>query len=254
MNLPEPLGTLVALGFTLLLVLLRLDAPRFRAAEYDEPDRRGRAPSVRRRIGWYVLGLGLVWLAGSLHPDAAGQLFLGFGDRASALVAGLAYGGAGVGIALALAWRRYGHLRLPSPMAYPGAMVNAVATALVDEAVFRGLVLGWLAVIGLGLREAIVVQALLYAVATRLAAPGRPRALLVTVLAVGFASGFLTVVTGGIGAAFLGHALTRIAVFLTTGHAGQPAAAGAEAEELAATRATPAGWRQIVPGGGTRER
>ena len=48
---------LVGLGLTLLLVMLRLEAQRFGAAEYDEPVD-GHAPSIRRRLAWYVLGVG----------------------------------------------------------------------------------------------------------------------------------------------------------------------------------------------------
>ena len=44
--------------------------------------------------------------------------------------------------------------------------------------------------------------------------------------AIGLLGGWLTRITGGIGAAFLGHAMTRFAVFLSTGHAGQSRAAG----------------------------
>ena len=47
--------------------------------------------------------------------------------------------------------------------------------------------------------------------------------------------------TGGIGAAFLGHAITRIAIFLTTGHAGIPKARGTEDEEVERRRRTPDG-------------
>ena len=39
--LPEPFLILMCLGFTGLLVILRFDAQRFGAAEYDEPDRTG---------------------------------------------------------------------------------------------------------------------------------------------------------------------------------------------------------------------
>ena len=64
---------------------------------------------------------------------------------------------------------------------------------------------------------------------------------------VGLAGGWVTAVTGGIAAAFIGHAATRFAVFLSTGHAGQflPARArgrgdrgeAAAAERLAGDRA-----------------
>ena len=64
-------------------------------------------------------------------------------------------------------------------------------------------------------------------------------------MAIGLVGGWITLVTGGIGAAFLAHAITRIAVFLTTGHAGQPAPLGRETEEIARRRAAPDGWRVV---------
>ena len=52
-------------------------------------------------------------------------------------------------------------------------------------------------------------------------------------------------VTGGIAAAFLGHAVTRFAVFLCTGHAGQFLPRGREEEEIDKRRRPPDGWRVI---------
>ena len=91
---------------------------------------------------------------------------------------------------------------------------------------FRGIVFGFLVSTTMDANLANLTQALLYALATRLGAPGRPWYMLVTVLIIGLAGGWLTGITGGIGAAFLGHAITRIAIFLTTGHAGIPKAQG----------------------------
>ena len=68
-------------------------------------------------------------------------------------------------------------------------------------------------------------------------------------LAIGLVGGWLTAATGGIGAAFLGHAITRFAVFLCTGHAGQTKPRGREDEEIEKRRRTPEGWRVI----GSRE-
>ena len=90
-----------------------------------------------------------------------------------------------------------------------------------------------------------VVQTLLYALATRLGAPGRDRYLLVTTLGIGFIGGWLTAVTGGIAAAFLGHAATRFAIFLCTGHTGQTLPRGREVEEIEKRRRPPDGWRVI---------
>ena len=64
-------------------------------------------------------------------------------------------------------------------------------------------------------------------------------------LAVGLVTGWATVATSGIGAAFLGHAITRVAVFLVTGHAGQPAPHGREVEDVEKRRRAPEGWRPV---------
>lgn len=246
-DVPEPLLVLVAVGIAGLLVLLRFDAERFGAAEYDDVDRWGNPPSLRRRLAWYTLGIGGILLVMKVHPNPAGDLFLGLGDRLGAVILGSAAGAVGTTIALCIAYYRYNHVRFPPVRSYPGAVLNAVATAFVDEAVFRGLVFGFLIVIGLDPTLANVMQALLYGLATRLGAPGRPWYMLVTALTIGLAGGWLTGVTGGIGAAFLGHAITRVAIFLTTGHAGLPKARGTEDEEVERRRQTPDGWRVLGP-------
>ena len=45
-KVPDLIRALMALGLTLLLVILRFDAERFNAAEYDDIDRWGRSPSL----------------------------------------------------------------------------------------------------------------------------------------------------------------------------------------------------------------
>jgi hypothetical protein len=246
-DVPSPLLVLMAAGLTGLLVLLRFDAERFSAAEYDDVDRWGNPPSMRRRVAWYALGIGGIVVVGQIHPSPAGELFLGLGDRLGAVVMGLASGAVGTTIALGIAYYRYQHLRFPPIESYPGAVLNALATAFVDEGVFRGLVFGFLVVVGVDPTLANVTQALLYALATRLGAPGRPLYMLVTALVIGLAGGWLTGVTGGIGASFLGHAITRMAIFLTTGHSGLPKARGTEVEEVERRRRTPDGWRVLGP-------
>ena len=59
-------------------------------------------------------------------------------------------------------------------------------------------------------------------------------------LGVGVVGGWLVLETGGIGAAILGHAVTRFAIFLATGHAGQVRPPGWEPEEEAGVRAAAA--------------
>lgn len=241
-KVPDELRVLMALGLTLLLIILRFDAERFNAAEYDDIDRWGRPPSLLRRLAWYILGLAGILAVLQIHPDPAGELFLTLGDRLGTVILGLAYGAAGASVAVAIALYRYHYVRFPAVTSYPLKFTNAILTAFIDEAVFRGIVFGFLVGTAMDPNLANLTQALLYALATRLGAPGRPWYMLATVLIIGLAGGWLTGITGGIGAAFLGHAITRIAIYLTTGHAGIPKPKGTEEEEVARRRRTPEGW------------
>jgi membrane protease YdiL (CAAX protease family) len=238
--------TLIAVGLALLLVMLRLEAVHFSAAEYDDPID-GRAPSFRRRLAWYAIGLVLVTAIFVVHPAPDQDFALSAGDRPKALLYGFLYAAIGTAIALGIAFYRYHHLRFPDVWSYPGALLNAVVTAIVDEVAFRGAILGLLLMTGLDPTGANAIQAILYALTTRLGAPGRNRWLLVMAILVGLAGGWVTAVTGGIGAAFIGHAATRFAVFLSTGHAGQFLPRGREVEEIEEKRRPPKGWRVIGP-------
>ena len=248
-DLVEPLRSLIAVGLALLLVMLRLDAERFGTAEYYEATRDGERPRVRRRLGWYALGAGLAVALLFVHPDPQGQLFLGSGDRLGAVFGGFVFGALGIGQAVAFATLRYHRIRLPETSSYPGALLNSTATAFIDEVAFRGAIFGLLLSTGLDPTIATVIQTILYALSTRLGAPGRDHYLLVLTLGIGFVGGWLTAATGGIAAAFLGHAITRFAVFLCTGHIGQTRPKGAEIEEIEASHRPPKGWRVI----GSRE-
>jgi Type II CAAX prenyl endopeptidase Rce1-like len=252
-DVPDLLRVLMTLGLLLLLVILRFDAERFNAAEYDDIDRWGRPPSLLRRLAWYTLGIGGILLVLQVHPNPAGELYLGLGDRLGAVILGLAYGAIGAAIAVGIALYRYHYVRFPEARLYPAKITNAIATAFLDEAIFRGILFGFLLGTGMDANAANLIQAIVYALATRLGAPGRPWYMLVTSLLIGLAGGWLTATTGGIGAAFLGHSITRIAIFLTTGHAGIPKARGTEEEEVARRRQTPEGWR-VLDSGDTRER
>ncbi len=248
-DLIDPLRTLITIGLALLLAMLRLDAERFGTAEYYEATRDGERPRVRRRLAWYGLGVGIAIAMLYIHPSPQRELFLGSGDRVGAVMGGLAYGAIGVAQALAFAWVRYHRIRFPDTWSYPGALLNSTATALIDEVTFRGAIFGLLLSTGIDTSAANVIQTLLYTLTTRLGAPKRDRYLLGLTLGMGLIGGWLTVATGGIAAAFLGHAITRFAVFLCTGHTGQTKPRGREVEEIEKRRRPPDGWRVI----GSRE-
>ena len=242
----EDLRAIVAMALALFLVVLRIDAQRLGAAEYDEPDEDGRRPPFLPRLGWYVTGVALVALILAVHPDPGQGLLLALGDdRAIALTAGLLFGLAGATQAGALAWARYRRFRLPEAREYPGAILNAVGTAVVDEAAFRGVILGLLLAFGVPPTAAIVTQALVYVLATRVGASGRPLHVVGLTLALGLVAGWVTVLTGGIGAAVIGHATTRLATFALTGHAAMVAPRGHEVEEIESERLPPPGWQVV---------
>ena len=241
----DPIRVLVGLAITLFLVILRFEAETFGAAEYDEPTRDGRRTSLLRRLSWILVGFALVGALLLVHPNPAGDLGLTLGDRGEALVLGFAFGALGTIQAIIYAYYRYGRIRFPPAWTYPGAVLNAIGTAFLDEATFRGAVLGLLLLVGINPVTAVVVQAFLYTLATRTGAPGRGRYMFVLTLVGGLVTGWLTVATGAIGAAFLAHAVTRIAVFVCTGHAGQPALRGQEIEESWEYNRPPPGWQAL---------
>jgi hypothetical protein len=241
-ELIRPFGLLITLAFTLLLVVLRFQAALFGVAEYADGGPDGQATRLRRRLSWYLIGLGIILAIVVVDPTVGLDLFVGLGDRGGAVLLGIAFGVAGTALAIGVAWLRYRHLRLPPVSSYPVALLNALGTAFIDEVTFRGAVLGFLVLAGLNGWLAIVIQALIYGLATRLGAPGRDRSIFVLALVLAVATGWATIVTGGIGAAFIGHAIARFAMFLTTGHAGQPLPEGREVEEIEKRRRPPDGW------------
>ncbi len=243
------LSTLVLLGAVCLLILLRLDARRFGAAEYDDEEAPGGLDTWARRLSWYLFGLLLIGVVYFLYPRPLTALHLQVGEpREAALLVGLAVGAVGAAVAFGYAWLHFGQLQLPNPGRYPAGLLNSVLTAFIDEATFRGIVLGLLLVSNWPIDLAIAFQAVLYTLATRLAASGRPRGPMFIALGTGLLNGWLTVQTGGIGAALLGHALTRLAIFVSTGNAGAMRAWIEREEPLAAEAEDflPTGW-EIVP-------
>jgi len=231
----------VAGGFFMLLVLLRFEAEHFGAAEYDEPKNYYRT-GLWTRLSWYALGLALVAVIYVVHPYPHDDLYLVGGHRQDVLVFGLGLALVGAVQAGAFAWFRYGDLRLPPATAYPGAGLNALATAAIDEAAFRGALLGTLVTMGVPGSTAVFMQAIIYVLVTRLGASGRHPYMLLLALGIGLATGWATLSTGGIGAAILGHAVTSFALFVCTGHAGQVTLRGRDPEELEGRRRAPEGW------------
>ena len=119
--------SLITIGLTLLLVMLRLDAEKFGTAEYYEATRDGERPRVRRRLAWYGIGFALAIAILFIHPSPQADLFLGSGDRLGAVLGGLAYGLLGI-----VGRGRLRDLPLP-PDPLPGRLVVPGRAAQLDR-------------------------------------------------------------------------------------------------------------------------
>jgi hypothetical protein len=242
----DQLRFLVALAFAGLLIMLRLDAERFGAAEY-EADQYGQPATIRRRFAWYVLGVALIFAVDLVHPSPGTGLLLGVGNPGEALIFGLAFGVVGTLLVLAIAWVRGRGVQLPSPQRYPDGLVNAVATAFIDEAAFRGIILAFLLATGMEVWAANLMQAIVYTLVTRVGAPGRELPMVGLTLVLGVFGGWLTIITGGIGAAFVGHAVTRFALFLVASQPGRVFTPGVGPDDDAYPSPS-GGWRAVGAG------
>lgn len=242
------LENLIILATVGLLLLLRFDAARFGAADYDDEESPGGFRNRLGRLSWYIFGSFLVIVVYFLYPQPLSELHLQMGDpRALVFICGIGLALLGMVYAAAYAWWRYGDFRFPPAHRYPAGILNSLATAFIDEATWRGILLGLLLESNWPVWGAVGFQAVLYTLATRLGSPGRPRALLLLSLLIGLAGGFVTVATGGIGAILLAHAVTRFAIFVATGHAGQVTPSAAFDEEVIEedSKLTPAGWEIV---------
>ncbi len=208
----DELRTLMAIALSGLLLLVRLDAPRFGSAEYDVDDSAG---GRLTRLAWPLLAIVLVAAIAALLPAGPGVLGLGTnaGLAPGSLV--LAVLGSGIGVAAVLGLAR---LRAPDwpPRLNPGGEVpryafDAVATAVVDELTFRGVLLGLLLLAGVPGGVAFAIQLLLYGLETRLGRSWVTVDLLAEALLLGVLTGALALATGSVVAPLVAHAVTRFA-------------------------------------------
>jgi hypothetical protein len=241
------LEALIFYGFVGLLLLLRFDARRFGAADHDDEDANGWRDWLRR-LSWYVVALALLYLVYRIHPLRLSVLHLQAGsDLGQVVLSGVELAVVGSLLALAYAWLRFRAVRLPPAGRYPAGLLTVVGTALVDEALFRGVILGLLLVNDWPIELAVGFQAVLYVIATGLANRQRPLGIVLILLLLSVLAGGVTIATSGIGAAFVGHALTRLTLFLLTGRAGQFRDVRSELDEAVdASEVTPEGW-EVVP-------
>ena len=245
--MPDFVQSVLFVGFVGLMLLLRVDAGRFGAAEWD--DEEGDARVFLTRITWYLAGLALALVVFVLHPQPVSQLNLVLAaNRSEALALGLIYAVGGSVAVFGLAILTSGRLRFPRPGRYPGAVISSVGTAFFDEFLFRGVLLGLL--LGLGLPDwpSVAIAAVIYVGAIRAGTPGSGLVLLLVTLGIGVAGGALVLLTSGLGAGLLGHAATRFALFMAMGVPMPRTSAGPLPGDAQVLAAGPRPWQ--VPGEG----
>ena len=189
----------MVLGLLLLLVILRFDAERFNAAEYDDIDRWGRTPSLLRRLAWYILGIGGILARAQIHPDPAERALPGprrpprgghprprlRGDRGGdrrghrARTATTTSGSRRPACIPAQDHSTRSRRRSSTRRSSAGSCSASCSPRGMDPERWR-----------------TSSRRIMYALATRLGAPGRPWYMLVTSLVIGLAGGWLTGITG----------------------------------------------------------
>jgi len=211
----DEIRTLMAIALAGLLLLLRLDAPRFGSAEYDVDTDTDSIGARLTRLAWPGLAVVLVAAIAILLPAGPGAIGLGRASAASPLTVVLAILGAGAGVGAVV-----GVARLRSPAWSPRLNVagdaprhafDSLATAIVDELTFRGVLLGFMLVAGVPPAVAFLVQLILYGLETRLGRTVVTLDLLLEALLLGALTGVLALATGGVAAPLVAHAATRFA-------------------------------------------
>ena len=185
----ETLRVLVALALAFFLIILRSEAETFGAAEYDETTRDGRRASILQRLSYFLVGFALVGGIYFVHPDAqtgwASPWATGRPRSSTASCSGRS------ARSRRSASRTFATVGCASR---PPGLTRAPSSTRWDSLPRRGDLPGCRAIVvmlvGINPVTAVIFQAFLYTLATRIGAPGRYRYMFVLTLAVGLAAGW----------------------------------------------------------------
>ena len=214
MDFEQSLRLSIALGLTIVLVLLRFDSERIMRSDYF----RYRYPWMGP-LSYYGLVIGFAIGIVLILPNGRGELFLAPGDPDKALPILLAFSGIAILNAVAFAFRWYGGITpLPTPL-LPTRLLGAAASAVADELQFRSIVLGMLifAEVPGGVTTAVVLQALLYGLAQRRLWRERQWYFLIGSVILGYALGWVVLETGSVVPAMVAHFAVIAALFAFAG-------------------------------------
>jgi hypothetical protein len=208
----DSLRLAIALGLTLFLVLLRFDSERITRSDYF----RYRTPWMGP-VSYYILVIGFAIGIAVILPSGRAQLFLTGGDSGVMLPIMALFVVVALLNAAALAFLRYGGI-LPLPIELlPTRVLGAAASAISEELQFRSIVLGMLLFAGVPTGWAIAVQALVYGLAHRRLWRERDWYFLAGSVLLGWAAGAVTIETGSIIPAIVGHFAVTMSFFAFAG-------------------------------------
>ena len=212
MSFFDSLRLAIALGLTLFLVLLRFDSERITRSDYF----RYRTPWMGP-VSYYILVIGFAIGIAIILPSGREQLFLTGGDSDAMLPIMLLFAGVALLNGVALAFLRYGGI-LPLPMELlPSRVLGAAANAVSEELQFRSIVLGMLLFAELDAGLAIAIQAVIYGFVHRRLWRDRDWYFLLGAVLLGWAAGVVTVTTGSIIPAIVGHFAVTMSLFAFAG-------------------------------------
>ena len=208
----ESLRLAIAIGMTVFMVVLRFDQERIMRSDY-----------FRSRSWWMgplsYYGLVLLFTAGIILilPHGRAALFLVGGDPSELLPAMVLFAVVGVANGALLALLRFrAFLPLPLDM-LPSRSLSAGLNAVAEELQFRSVILGLMLVGGLNPGLAITIQAVLFALAHRRVWRERDWYFVLVAFILGYACGLVTVNTGSVIPAMVGHFAVTMGIFAFAG-------------------------------------
>jgi ABC-type antimicrobial peptide transport system permease subunit len=208
----DSLALAIAIGMTVFMVVLRFDQERIMRSDY-----------FRSRSWWMgplsYYGLVLIFTAGIILilPRGRTSLFLVGGDVGELLPAMVIFAAVGIANGAALAVVRFRAL-LPLPLEMlPSRALAAALNAVAEELQFRAVILGLMLVGGLNPGVAVALQAVIFGAAHRRVWRERDWYFVAGSVLLGYACGLVTVNTGTVIPAMVGHFAVTMGIYAFAG-------------------------------------
>ena len=208
----DSLRLAIAIGMTVFMVVLRFDQERIMRSDYFRSRSRWLGP-----LSYY--GLVLIFTAGIILilPRGRASLFLVGGEVGDLLPAMVAFALVGIANGAALALVRFRSI-LPLPLEMlPNRSVAAALNAMAEELQFRSVILGLMLVGGLDPGIAVALQAVLFGAAHRRVWRERDWYFVIGSVILGYACGLVTVSTGSVIPAMVGHFAVTMGIYAFAG-------------------------------------